>query len=142
MAVHPASDAEGSGFDALYGLELTECSEELARGRVRVRDELRELGGVVHGGVYGAIAGALAVRGTAARVGPEGRVAVGLANQTSVLHPIAQGSIHATARRRHRGRTTWVWEVEMTDDEGRVCVVGRVTVAVRDPGGEGSPPAR
>jgi uncharacterized protein (TIGR00369 family) len=133
MAMNPASDAEDSGFDALYGLELTECSDELARGRVRVRDELRELGGVVHGGVYGAIGGALAVRGTAASVGGDGQVAIGLANQTSVLHPIAQGTIHATARRRHRGRTTWVWEVEMTDDDGIVCVVGRVTVAVRAP---------
>ena len=38
---------------------------------------------------------------------------------------------HAVARARHRGRTTWVWEVELTDDDGRLCVLTRVTVAVR-----------
>jgi 1,4-dihydroxy-2-naphthoyl-CoA hydrolase len=32
---------------------------------------------------------------------------------------------------KHRGRTTWVWEVELSDDAGRLCVVTRVTVAVR-----------
>ena len=89
-------------------------------------------GGFVHGGVYAAIADALATHGTAASVGRQGQVAVGLANQTTVLHPIAHGTLHATATRRHRGRTTWVWEVEIVDDDGLVCVVGRVTVAVSD----------
>ena len=120
------------GFDALYGLELTECSQERATGRVQVRDELRQPGGVLHGGVYGAIADALAVRGTGASVAEQGKLAVGLASQTTVLCEIEHGTIWATATRRHRGRTTWVWEVEMADDAGRICVVGRVTVAVRD----------
>ena len=99
---------------------------------MQVHDPLRQSGGFVHGGVYGAIADALATHGTAAGIAGQGRVAIGLANQTTVLHPIAQGTLHATATRRHRGRTTWVWEVEIADDEGLVCAVGRVTVAVRD----------
>jgi acyl-coenzyme A thioesterase PaaI-like protein len=39
--------------------------------------------------------------------------------------------VHAEARRRHRGSTTWVWDVDMTDDEGRLCALARVTIAVR-----------
>jgi len=85
----------------------------------------------VHGGVYAAIAESLASWGTANRVIPEGRVAVGLSNQTSFLRPITEGTIHATATSKHRGRTTWVWEVEITDDRGRLCVLSRVTIAVR-----------
>jgi 1,4-dihydroxy-2-naphthoyl-CoA hydrolase len=126
------SPTETPGFDALYGLELTECGEELVRARVLVSDQLKQLGGVVHGGVYGALADALAVRGTAAGVFGPGKLAVSLATHTSVLHPIGSGAMYATARRRHRGRTTWVWEVEIADDAGGVCVVARVTVAVRD----------
>ena len=123
---------ETRAFDALYGLELTECSEEAARARVHVRDELRQPGGLVHGGVYSAIADALAARGTAAHVAREGNLAVALSNHTSVLHPMTHGTMHATAVRRHRGRTTWVWEVEMTDDQGRLCVLTRMTIAVRE----------
>ena len=37
----------------------------------------------------------------------------------------------ATARR--RGRTAWIWEVEITDDDGRLCALVRATIAVRDP---------
>lgn len=133
MALHPAPDSDGLlGFDALYGLELTECSDEVARGRVRVNDELRAPGGVVHGGVYGALSDGLAVRGTTAGASSDGKLVIGLANQTTVHHPIERGTLHATATRRHRGRTTWVWEIEIVDDAGRRCVTGRVTVAVRD----------
>lgn len=130
MAMPPPADAQG--FDALYGLELTECSDEMARGRLEVSDGLRHPGGPVHGGVYGAIADALAVRGTAVGLASDKELAVGLANQTTVLHPIESGTVHGTATRRHRGRTTWVWEVELADDAGRVCVAGRVTVSVRE----------
>ncbi len=121
-------------FDALYGLELTDCSDSMVRARVSVRDELLVVpGSHVHGGVYGAISEALAARGTEAGVGSDGRVAVGLSNLTTTLHPIMAGTIHATAVARHRGRTTWVWEVELSDDEQRRCAVARVTIAVRDP---------
>ena len=132
MAVPPPID--GQGFDGLYGLELTECSDEVAKGRLGIRDDHRQSGGLVHGGIYGAIADALAVRGTAAGIESlgENKLAVGLGNHTTVLHPIESGTVHGTATRRHRGRTTWVWEVELADDAGRVCVAGRVTVSVRD----------
>jgi uncharacterized protein (TIGR00369 family) len=120
------------GFDGLYGLELIELSDEAARGRVIVRDELKQPAGLVHGGVYAAIAESLASFGTALAVVPDGRLSMGLSNQTSFLRPITEGTIHAVATRRHRGRTTWVWEVEISDDQGRLCVLSRVTIAVRD----------
>ena len=120
------------GFDGVVGLEYTELSDEVAAGRVRVRDELKQGAGLVHGGVYASIAESLASIATHMAVMPEGKVALGLSNQTSFLRPITEGTIHATARARHRGRTTWVWEVEIEDDAGRLCVLTRMTVGVRD----------
>ena len=120
------------GFDGLYGLELTELTDEVVRGRVAVSDDLKQPAGLVHGGVCTAIAEALASHGTAAAVSADGKLVSGLSNQTSFLAPISQGTIQAVAVRRHRGRTTWVWEVEISDDRGRVCALSRVTIAVRE----------
>ena len=53
---------------------------------------------------------------------------MGLSNNTSFLRPISAGTIHAIATRRHRGRTTWVWDVDLSDDQGRLCATSRVTV--------------
>jgi 1,4-dihydroxy-2-naphthoyl-CoA hydrolase len=120
------------GFDGLYGLTLTEVSQDTVRGEVPGRDELRQPAGLVHGGVYAAIAESLASNGTWLAVRGDGHVAMGLSNLTSFLRPITEGTIHAVAHVRHRGRTTWVWEVEIFDDHQRPCVLSRVTVAVRD----------
>jgi 1,4-dihydroxy-2-naphthoyl-CoA hydrolase len=120
------------GFDALYGLEITGYTEETVTGEVAVRDDLKQPAGLVHGGVFASIAESLASLGTAFKVIPDGKIAVGLSNQTSFLRPIADGTIHALASVRHRGRTTWVWEVEITDDDERLCVLTRMTIAVRE----------
>jgi 1,4-dihydroxy-2-naphthoyl-CoA hydrolase len=120
-----------SGFDALYGLEVLSLEDDVATARVPVRDEIRQPLGLVHGGIFASIAESLASIATAIAVMPDGRTAQGLSNQTSFLRPILEGTIHATARRRHRGRTTWVWEVDITDDEGRLCALVRMTIAVR-----------
>jgi uncharacterized protein (TIGR00369 family) len=53
----------------LIGLELTEVSADIARGRIEVHDEILQPFGVVHGGVYAAIAESLASRGTLRRCG-------------------------------------------------------------------------
>jgi uncharacterized protein (TIGR00369 family) len=119
------------GFDALYGLEVLELHDELVIGQVTVRDELRQPFGLVHGGVLTSIAETLASLGTAAVVVPAGNAAMGLSNNTSFLRPILDGVIHARAIRRHRGRTTWVWDVEISDDDGRLCALTRMTIAVR-----------
>lgn len=120
-----------AGFDHLYGLELVELDHQLAVGTVSVREELKQPLGIVHGGVYAAIAESLASIATARAVSADGKIAVGLSNQTSILGSITGGGIHAVARARHRGRTTWVWEVEISDDRGAVCALTRVTLAIR-----------
>jgi 1,4-dihydroxy-2-naphthoyl-CoA hydrolase len=122
---------EDSAFDRHYGLELEEASGELVRGRVAVREEHKQPAGLVHGGVYASMAEGLASLGTTLGVDEDGKVGLGMSNHATFMRPIHAGAIHATARPLHRGRTTWVWDVELTDDDGRLCAISRVTVAVR-----------
>ena len=133
--VPPEPLLEVSPFDAHYGLEVLECTPEEVRGRLSVVPELKQPTGVVHGGVYAAIAEALASMGTNSAVVPDGAGGLGMHNSTSFLRPIARGTVHATARPRHRGRTTWVWDVELSDDRDALCAVSRVTIAVRPAAG-------
>ncbi len=120
-----------TGFDRLYGLQVESWDEEEVRASIPVRDELKQPAGLVHGGLYAAVAESLASMGTAFAVMPEGKMAVGQSNATSFLRPITSGTVHAVARRRHRGRTSWLWDVEISDDGGRLCALTRMTIAVR-----------
>ena len=118
-------------FDGLYGLQVQDISEEEVTAVVPVRDQVKQPMGLVHGGLYASIAESLASMATAMAVAKDGKQAMGLSNATSFLRPITEGTVHATARRLHRGRSTWVWDVEITDDEGRRCALTRMTIAVR-----------
>jgi len=125
------AERSAATLDGTLGFELIEAGEELARGRFEVTDRVRQPMGIVHGGAYAAMAETLASAATYMHVAGDGNIAVGQSNHTSFLRPVAAGTVHAKGRRRHRGRTSWVWEVDFTDDEGRLCAITRVTMAVR-----------
>ncbi len=127
------------GFDRLYGLELLGVSDTEVTAEVAVREEIKQPAGLVHGGVYASIAESMASLATHVAVFAQGEMAMGMSNSTSFLRPITAGTIHARAVRLHRGRTTWVWDVQFSDDEGHVCAITRMTIAVRPAGAR--PPA-
>lgn len=116
--------------DALGITGYEHPSEELARARMPVSPAVLQPLGIVHGGAYAALAETVTSRATWDVVGPDNG-AFGQANDTSFLRAVREGTITAEARARHRGRTTWVWEVELSDAEGRLCALSRVTIAVR-----------
>jgi uncharacterized protein (TIGR00369 family) len=130
VAIDPLIPFERT-FDGLYGLEIHDVSDEEVTASVPVRDAVKQPMGLVHGGLYATIAESLTSMATAMAVAADGKHAMGLSNATSFLRPITEGTVHATARRLHRGRTTWVWDVEITDDQGRRCALTRMTIAVR-----------
>jgi 1,4-dihydroxy-2-naphthoyl-CoA hydrolase len=118
-------------LDDVLGCEFLELSPERVRASVRIHDRMRQRFGVVHGGAYCAWAEMLASEGTVRGVEAEGNIAMGLSNSTHFLRPLREGVITAEGRPRHRGRTTWVWDVDFTDEQGRLCSTSRVTIAVR-----------
>jgi 1,4-dihydroxy-2-naphthoyl-CoA hydrolase len=118
-------------LDGTLGFEVMSLTDESARGRVRVTERVRQMWGLVHGGVYAALSEMLASEATVSAVYGDGMIAVGLSNHTSFLRPVLQGTVYAEARRLHRGKSTWLWEVFLKDDEDRLCAVSRVTLAIR-----------
>jgi uncharacterized protein (TIGR00369 family) len=138
---YPPPVSEAAGFtipldqtlDAVLGIETLEVGPETARSRAPVSNALRQPYGIVHGGTYATMAESLASQATARAVSDDGNIAVGMSNFTSYMRPVLDGYVHGEARRVHRGSTTWVWEVELKDDEGRLCALSRVTIAVRPP---------
>src|SRR5262245_35585829 len=103
-------------LDGLLGHEIIERSSELMRSRIYVHKHHWQPFGLVHGGVYAAMAETLASLGTMYALASESKLAPGISNCTNFLRPITNGYIHAVARPRHRGRTTWVWDIELSND--------------------------
>jgi 1,4-dihydroxy-2-naphthoyl-CoA hydrolase len=118
-------------LDDVLGFEVLEAGAEGARGRFPVATRVCQPFGLVHGGAYAAMAETIASAATHMVVSEDGRMAVGQSNSTTFMRPVTEGTVHVAGRPIHRGRTTWVWDVDFTDDEGRLCATSRVTMAVR-----------
>ncbi|WP_205698384.1 PaaI family thioesterase [Conexibacter sp. SYSU D00693] len=120
------------GFDGLYGLVVDSIDDDMVlRAHVDVEDRHKQPAGLVHGGLFASMAESTTSMATYYAVAADGKTAQGLSNQTSFVRPIFDGRVNLVARPRHRGRTTWVWEVEVTDDQDRLCALVRMTIAVR-----------
>ena len=119
------------GLGELIGLEYLESGPDEVRARLAVTDEVRQPVGLVHGGVFAAMAESMCSAATWLNVKDDGMAAMGQSNSATFMRPITEGHVNAIARTRHRGRTTWVWDVEIMDDSDRLCALVRMTVAVR-----------
>jgi 1,4-dihydroxy-2-naphthoyl-CoA hydrolase len=119
------------GLAGLIGIEAYETSGDDASARLPVSERILQPYGVVHGGAYSTLAETVCSKATDDAVRAEGNTALGQSIQVTFLRPIASGHLNAEAHARHLGRTTWVWDVEITDDEGRLCALAHMTIAVR-----------
>ncbi|MFL5896797.1 MAG: PaaI family thioesterase [Thermoleophilaceae bacterium] len=117
-------------LDGVLGFEFLEVGPDHASARFTVENKHRQPFGIVHGGVYATLAEGLCSAATFMQVHEGGKIAVGSSNYTSFLRPVSEGTVTAEARAVHSGRTTWVWEVEFTNEQGKRCAVSRVTLAV------------
>jgi 1,4-dihydroxy-2-naphthoyl-CoA hydrolase len=120
-----------SHFDALIGTEWLDDDPDHARARVPIRDDLRQPVGLMHGGVMSTLVESVCSRATALAVLEDGMAAMGQSISVSFMRPVTAGHAEVTARARHRGRTTWVWEAEVLDADQRLCATAMMTVAVR-----------
>jgi 1,4-dihydroxy-2-naphthoyl-CoA hydrolase len=123
--------AEEDCLDGVLGFQVVSIGDGEAVARFPIADRVRQRFGLVHGGAYAALAEMLATEATVAAVYEDGFAAMGMSNETSFLKGARGETITARARARHRGRTTWVWEVDHFDGEERLVAVSRVTIAVR-----------
>jgi 1,4-dihydroxy-2-naphthoyl-CoA hydrolase len=111
------------------GVEFLEVGDDFIRGRVPVDARTRQPYGLLHGGVSVVLAETLGSAAAHFACG-EGRLAVGLDINANHLRGVMQGWVTGTARPVHIGRTTHVWQIDLTNDVGQLTCVSRITMAI------------
>ena len=99
--------------------------------RFEVRENLKQPLGLLHGGIYSAVAETVASVATVRAVWEEGKIGSGLSNSASFLRPVTAGTVHVSARCRGHDDREWLWGHEFRDDQDRLCALVDVTIAVR-----------
>ena len=118
-------------FEGFLDLEWLELGSESVHVRFRVRENLKQPLGLMHGGIYAAVAETVASVATVNNVWREGFIGAGLSNYSSFLRPITDGVVDVHARLRGHDEREWTWGHEFRDERGNLCVLVDVTIAVR-----------
>jgi 1,4-dihydroxy-2-naphthoyl-CoA hydrolase len=121
---------QGTIMEAL-GIETVHLSADRVVCTMPVDGRTRQPFGLLHGGASVVLAETAASLGTFANIDQEQEYAVGMEINANHLRSVADGQVTATAVPLHRGRTTMVWDIKITDDKDRLICVSRCTVAIR-----------
>ena len=128
---HLAEMHTGTAVDHL-GIEFLEVGDDFIKARVPVDKRTQQPYGLLHGGVSVVLAETLGSCG-AVYAAPEGYRAVGLDINANHIKGATSGWVTGITRPVHIGRTTQVWQIDLTNDAGEVTCVSRITMAVLAP---------
>jgi uncharacterized protein (TIGR00369 family) len=95
-----------------------------------ITDAARQPFGLLHGGVSVVLAESCASVGTWLNIDQDTQTAVGIEINANHLRAKRDGVVTATGTPLYKGRTTFVWDIRITDEQTKLVCVSRCTVAV------------
>jgi 1,4-dihydroxy-2-naphthoyl-CoA hydrolase len=134
QAAEAARESAAAGFTGLIGLKLLVAGPDRVTASLAITDELLQPYGILHGGVLCSLVETLASIGAALWFRDRGQV-VGVSNHTDFLRASRSGVLHAVGTPIHRGRSSQLWLVEVTDEAARLIARGQLRVANIDDAG-------
>lgn len=96
--------------------------------------------GLLHGGASVVLAESLGSTASYQCIDPEKFFCVGLEVNANHLRGLRSGRVTAVAKSVHLGRTTHVWDIRLSGDDGKPSCISRLTVAIVPLGSQ--PPKR
>lgn len=114
----------------LLGIENVELTKNKVVMTMPVGPKTHQPLGLLHGGASVVLAESAASIGTYLNIDPEKEAAVGLEINANHIRAKRDGIVTATATPLHKGRTTMVWDIKITDEEDRLICVSRCTCSI------------
>jgi len=103
----------------LLGIHFVETGKDRVVAELTIRDELRTVGGALHGGTLMAFADTVGAAATIVNL-PAGAGTTTLESKTNFFAAGRAGVVRAESTPLHRGKRTMVWQTRVTDDGGRL----------------------
>lgn len=112
----------------VLGIQLEEARPDRVVATMPVDARTHQPYGILHGGASVALAETVASIGAVMNAGP-GRVAVGMEINANHMRPKRSGVVRAVGTPAHVGKSSTVWEVRITDEDGKLVCLSRCTLA-------------
>jgi 1,4-dihydroxy-2-naphthoyl-CoA hydrolase len=121
---------EKNTIHELIGLEVTELKNNSISGKIPIDHRTKQPAGILHGGASVVLAEGLGSIASNLIIDQSQFYAVGQSVNASHIRPGIKGYAHGTASPIHIGRKSHLWEIKITNDEGKLLCVSRLTMAI------------
>ena len=112
------------------GIEITEATHDRVSGTMPVNENTIQYAGFLHGGASVVLAETLASIGTFLHIDPNTQSCFGTEINASHLRSRTSGTVTGVALPIYKGRTTQVWEIQISGDDGKLVCISRCTCAI------------
>lgn len=112
------------------GIEFLDIGDDYVKARMPVDHRTHQPFGLLHGGASVALAETLGSYGAFLCINPKTHSAVGLDINANHLRAVKSGWVIGVAKPIHRGKTTHVWEIRISDEADKLVCITRLTMAI------------
>lgn len=114
------------------GITYTEVGADYLCGKMPVDERTKQPLGLLHGGASVVLAESLGSMAANLCVDQKQHFCVGLEVNANHIKGVREGFVYGKAKALHIGKKTHIWETTITNDNGDLVCVSRLTVAVLD----------
>jgi len=114
------------------GIRYTDFGEDFLVATMPVDARHHQPYGILHGGATAALAESVGSAASGLQMHGTGKQAVGLELAINHLRPVREGMVTARAEAVHLGRSTHLWQIDVTDESGRRIARAKLTMMVRE----------
>ena len=119
MDVGTIAERQKGTLSDLLGIRWVEAHKDRLVAEITIRDDLRTLGGALHGGAIMAFADTVGATATFINL-PPGASTTTIESKTNFFAAGRAGVVRAESTPLHKGRRTMVWQTRITDEGGRL----------------------
>lgn len=114
------------------GIEVIELGKDYLVAKMPVDHRTHQPMGLLHGGASVALAETVGSIAATLTINLELQHCVGLEINANHVRSVKSGFVYGKATSIHLGKQTQVWEVRVTNEEGQLVCVSRITMAILD----------
>jgi uncharacterized protein (TIGR00369 family) len=108
-------------------IEFTEVGDDFVTAKMPVNSRVHQPYGILHGGATAALAETVGSSASVLFVDTKKYIIKGIELSINHLKSKKEGTVFATARVIHKGRSTHLWEIKIVDEEDVLISICKIT---------------
>ncbi|RAI87998.1 hotdog fold thioesterase [Algoriphagus yeomjeoni] len=114
------------------GIVFTEVGDDYLSATMPVDERTKQPMGLLHGGANVVLAETLGSVAASLTIDLQKQICVGLEINANHLKGVRSGLVTGITKPIHIGKSTQIWEIKITNEQGQLCCISRITMAILD----------